>query len=25
MERGLANVLGKAYEGRIFHLIKKEN
>jgi len=23
--RGLANLLGKAYEGRIFHHIKKEN
>jgi len=25
MEGGLANLLGKAYEGRIFHHIKKEN
>jgi len=25
MERGLANLLGKAYEGRIFRRIKKEN
>jgi len=25
MERGLTNLLGKAYEEKIFHLIKKEN
>jgi len=25
MEGGLANMLGKAYEGRIFNRIKKEN